>query len=53
MIEKWKDGIRWDGMWIVERERGVKEDRPAIRGKKKALCGNRGPSNDCLPYEKR
>ena len=23
------------------------------RGKKKALCGNRRPSNDCLPYEKR
>ena len=22
------------------------------RGKKKALCGNRRPSNDCLPYEK-
>ena len=25
--------------------------RPKRRGKKKALCGNRRPSNDCLPYE--
>jgi len=27
--------------------------RPERRDKKKALCGNRRPSNDCLPYEKR
>jgi hypothetical protein len=33
--------------------RGGGGERAATRlGKKKALCGNRRPSNDCLPYEK-
>jgi hypothetical protein len=33
-------------------ERRPWEDVAARKGKKKALCGNRRPSNDCLPYEK-
>ena len=39
-------GVTGSGMWG--------EDLPvaAGMGKKKALCGNRRPSNDCLPYEK-
>ena len=28
-------------------------EMPEKQAKKKALCGNRRPSNDCLPYEKR
>jgi len=40
-----------------EHTGGMRRDRTrrrrrTQRGKKKALCGNRRPSNDCLPYEK-
>ena len=44
LLSLWCEGrMDWGGKGGVSRE-GV--------GKKKALCGNRRPSNDCLPYEK-
>ena len=33
-------------------EEGGRVARREKAGQKKALCGNRRPSNDCLPYEK-
>jgi len=48
-------GCRWRmGCGVAGwRLKGRDEGRRAAKGKKKALCGNRRPSNDCLPYEKR
>jgi hypothetical protein len=34
------------------RGRVQREWQRTVRENKKALCGNRRPSNDCLPYEK-
>jgi hypothetical protein len=51
-----------EGWWRGKKVRGAANARTGEtnvargagtrRGKKKALCGNRRPSNDCLPYEK-
>jgi hypothetical protein len=40
-------------MGCKNREKRLEKalSRDEIRAKKKALCGNRRPSNDCLPYE--
>ena len=55
--------IRWKAEMnseLFENESGEKEGQAEEKEgevnpdkNKKALCRNRGPSNDCLPYEKR
>jgi hypothetical protein len=47
-----KDGQGDDWPRANAGERRRARERDPQRGKKKALCGNRRPSNDCLPYEK-
>ena len=48
------EGEIWNGPGLEWKERdGAGAGDVEGRDKKKALCGNRRPSNDCLPYEKK
>ena len=38
-------------MRVENQGAGATEPGSEAAGQKKALCGNRRPSNDCLPYE--
>ena len=47
-IELEVDGDQLIDVDTVEGGQGCE----SAKGQKNALCGNRRPSNDCLPYEK-